>query len=173
MRADWLCNLLNAQDFHYRVVEIVIFIYPSQPSKDVIAMRKAALALVPLRPTRAEILPVVPVHKAFVGEWHRRRWEKLPEWPFSSFLLMGVIVVSRCSGIPPLGPREHSGERALVMPLSQWCFPRPNLIRAGNGLYTRLPLKNHFLGGKLVLNILSGYGLIQRAKLRLRAGPGR
>lgn len=39
MRADWMCNLLNAQDFHYWVVEIMIFIYTSQQSKDVIAMQ--------------------------------------------------------------------------------------------------------------------------------------
>lgn len=37
MRADYMCNLLNAQDFHYSVVKIVIFIYISKQSKDVIA----------------------------------------------------------------------------------------------------------------------------------------
>lgn len=39
MRADCMCNLLNAQDFHYSVVKIMIFIYISKQSKDVIAVQ--------------------------------------------------------------------------------------------------------------------------------------
>lgn len=37
MRADDMCKLLNAQDFHYSVVKILIFIYISRQSKGVIA----------------------------------------------------------------------------------------------------------------------------------------
>lgn len=39
MRADCICNLLNAQDFHYSVVKMMIFTYISKQSKDVTAVQ--------------------------------------------------------------------------------------------------------------------------------------